>query len=98
MSAILSGDKNMIIDYVYCVHFGGSGTMLGDRAFKMDRDDNIIIDGVRCGGTPGLYELIFKRIPEDAIDTDVNKQKYKSILLHDKCPQTRSQRSKSHIG
>jgi len=31
--------------------------------------------------TPGLYELLFKRIPDDVIYTEDNMQKYKSILM-----------------
>jgi len=27
----------------------------------------IIIDGVQYAGTPGLYELFFKRIPDDLL-------------------------------
>ena len=69
------------MDYVYGVYFSNSKTMLGDKAFDIDKDDNIIIDGVKYRGTPGLYELIFKRIPDDAVYTDADKQKYKSILL-----------------
>ena len=105
MSAILSGDKNTSIDYVYGVYFSNSKTMLGDKAFDIDKDDNIIIDGVKYRGTVGLYELIFKKIPDDTVCTDADKQKYKSILLAtnahrrdhvakkpqgDECPQTRS--------
>ena len=81
MSAILSGDKNTSIDYVYGVYFDNSGSMLGDKAFDIDKDDNIIIDGVKYRGTAGLYELIFKRIPDDTVCTDADKQIYKSILL-----------------
>ena len=81
MSAILSGDKNTTIDYVYGVYFDDSRPMLGDKAFDIDKDDNIIIDGVKYRGTVGLYELIFKRILDDTVCTDADKQKYKSILL-----------------
>jgi len=31
--------------------------------------------------TPGLYELIFKRLPDEAVFTEDNKQTYKNILL-----------------
>ena len=47
----------------------------------MDDADNIIIDGVRYAGTPGLYELIFKRIPDDALYTEDDMHKYKCMLL-----------------
>jgi len=35
---------------------------------------------MRYADTPGLYELIFKRVPDD-VCTEDDKQKYKSILL-----------------
>ena len=54
---------------------------LGNKRFDMDNSDNIIIDGVRYIDTPGLYQLIFKRIPDDVIYTEEDKQKYKSMLL-----------------
>ena len=47
----------------------------------MDDADNIIIDGVRYSGTPGLYELIFKRISDDLLYTEDDMNKYKSMLL-----------------
>jgi len=46
-----------------------------------DDADNIIIDGVRYVGTSGLYELIFKRIPDDLLYTEDDVNKYKSMLL-----------------
>ena len=55
--------------------------MFGNKRFDVDDADNIIIDGVRNAGTPGLYELIFKRIPDDALYTEDDMHKYKSILL-----------------
>ena len=38
--------------------------MFGNKRFDVDDADNIIIDGIRDAGTC-LYELIFKRIPDD---------------------------------
>ncbi|KAL6253546.1 hypothetical protein P5V15_015531 [Pogonomyrmex californicus] len=54
--------------------------MFGDKKFDVDKNDFIIIDNTRIG-TPGLYELIFKRLPDEAIFTKDDKQTYKSILL-----------------
>jgi len=47
--------------------------MFGNKCF--DIDDNIIIDDVRYAGTPGLYELIFKRISHNLLyaEEDINK-------------------------
>jgi len=36
---------------------------------------------VRCAGTPGHYELTFKRVPDYDVYTEDDKRKYKSILL-----------------
>ena len=79
IKTLLSGDKKT--DQVYGVYFNNEGTLLGDKPFDIDQYDNIIVDGVIYVGTPGLFELIFKRIPDDAIYTEDDKQTYKSILL-----------------
>ncbi|EGI68258.1 hypothetical protein G5I_03090 [Acromyrmex echinatior] len=56
------------------------GMMFGNKRFDMDDADNII-DDVRYAGTPGLYKLIFKRIPDDLLYTKYDMNKYKSMLL-----------------
>jgi len=76
------GGKNKIIDTVYGVRLDKDGIMmLGSKKFDVDNSDHIIIDGVRYAGIPGLYELIFKKIPDYDIYTEDDKRKYKSILL-----------------
>jgi len=55
--------------------------MLGDKCIDLDKNDDIIVDGKKYPGTPGLYELIFKKFPDEIICTNADKQKYKSILL-----------------
>jgi len=78
----LSGGKNKTIDTVYGVRLDKDGIMmLGSKKFDVDSSDHIIIDGVRYAGTPGLYELIFKRVPDYDVYTEDDKRKYKSILL-----------------
>jgi hypothetical protein len=69
------------IDNVYGVYLASHGMMLGNKRFDLDSADNIYIDDVRYAGTPGIYELIFKRMPDDEIYTEDDKQKYRSILL-----------------
>ena len=81
MNTLLTDNKRNKIDLVYGVYFDENGTMLGNKKFDVDTGDTIIIDGVRYKGTPGLYELIFKKIPNDAIYTENDKQTYKHILL-----------------
>ena len=67
--------------------------MLNNKKFNVDSDDTIIIDGVRYKDTPGLDELIFKKILNDAlifikipngvnaVYTENDKQTYRYILL-----------------
>ncbi|KYN22502.1 hypothetical protein ALC57_05099 [Trachymyrmex cornetzi] len=81
VNTLLIGNARNEIDLVYGVYFDENGTMLGKKKFDLDTDDTIIIDGERYKGTPGLYELIFKKIPNNAIYTENDKQTYKHILL-----------------
>jgi len=39
--------------------------MFGDKC--MNKNDDIIIDGKRYAGTPGLYELIFKKFQQNYV-------------------------------
>jgi hypothetical protein len=79
--AILGSDKDKTMDYVYGVHFANDGAKIGDKVIDVDKDDNIIIDGTEYRGTRGLYELIFKRMPNTSFCTEEDKQTYKNILL-----------------
>ena len=81
VNTLLTGNARNEIDLVYGVYFDENGTMLGNKKFDVDTGDTIIIDEVRYKDTPGLYELIFKKIPNDAIYTENDKQTYKHILL-----------------
>ncbi|KYM97801.1 hypothetical protein ALC62_11507, partial [Cyphomyrmex costatus] len=68
------------MDRVYGAYLDKDGLMLGSKHFDVDNEDNIIIDGVRYAGTPGLYEIIFKRIPDDTLQTEQDMREYKSLL------------------
>jgi len=81
VGSILTGDRESDMDRMYGVYLDKDGMMFGSKRFDVDKADNIIIDGVRYIGTPGLYELIFKKVPDDVIYTEDDKQKYKSMLL-----------------
>ncbi|KYN27427.1 hypothetical protein ALC57_03191 [Trachymyrmex cornetzi] len=74
VNILLIGNAKNEIDLVYDVYFDEKGTMLGNKKFDVDANDTIIIDGVRYEGTPGLYELIFKKIPNDATPRMINKR------------------------
>jgi len=83
VEAVLRGTRDKQksdVDYVYGVYLHKDGLMFGNKRFDVD-DVDIIIDGVRYVDTPGLYELIFKRIPDDLLYTEDDMNKYKSMLL-----------------
>jgi len=83
LGVVLSGQKAVNVDNVYGFYFS-DGTMLG-RRIDLDKNDDIIVDGKRYQpGTPSLYELIFKKFPDETICTNADKQKYKNILLSHK--------------
>ncbi|KYN50252.1 hypothetical protein ALC62_06657, partial [Cyphomyrmex costatus] len=77
---VLRGLNDSGMDRVYGAYLDKDGLMLGSKRFDVDNEDNIIIDGVRYAGTPGLYELIFKRIPDDPLRTEQDMREYKSLL------------------
>jgi len=62
--------KKSDVDYMYDVYLHKDGLMFCNKRFDVDDADNIIINGVRYVDTPGLYELIFKRIPNDLLYTE----------------------------
>ncbi|XP_076301681.1 uncharacterized protein LOC143219696 [Lasioglossum baleicum] len=58
-------------DTVYGVYVSDNGTlMLGNATFDVTGNDDIIINGEKYMGTPGLYELIFSKIPDDKLFTE----------------------------
>ena len=69
---ILLDDRENAIDYVYGVYLSENSMMLSDKYFDVNTNDFVIVDGVNYKDTPGLYELIFKRIPDDTTQRMVN--------------------------
>lgn len=81
MGAVLSGKKTVNVDNVYGVYFTNTGTMLGTKHINLHKNDDIFIDDKKYEGTPGLYELIFMKIPNEDIYTSDDLEKYKDIIL-----------------
>lgn len=76
----LIADKNKEIDHTYGVYFDNNDTlMLGNSPITFDNDD-IILNDARYEGTPGLYELIFMRIPDSYIYSEEDLNTYAVIL------------------
>lgn len=73
-------DKNNQIDHVYGPNYNDNEVlMLGKLPITFDGDD-IVIDNIKYTGTPGLYELIFMKRPDDYIFTADDLRTYSHIL------------------
>ncbi|XP_070152496.1 uncharacterized protein [Polyergus mexicanus] len=81
MGALLGGEAPNELDHVYGAYIGAKGTMLGNKRFDIDPDHSIFIDKIKYIGTPGLYELIFVKNPDNLMYTEKDKLTYKNILL-----------------
>lgn len=75
----LARDTKGTYDVTYGVRFDPEeGTlMLGDAKFEVDGRD-IVVHGIKFKGTPGLYDLIFKKIPVEHTNNDLTN--YRDIL------------------
>lgn len=62
-----AGGKERIIDHTLRPHFEGDVLMVGEGPIRVDYDGSIIIAVTTYKTTPGLYNLLFKRLPNDAI-------------------------------
>ena len=54
---------------------------IGNIEINFDRQDNIHIENHIFRGTPGLFELLFKKLPDSNIYTEEDLKIYKEILL-----------------
>lgn len=75
----LSESTKHIMDHIYGMRYQAGQWMIGDSKVKIDENDNIHIKGKRYKGTPGLYELMFLRLPIKYNKKDMST--YKSILM-----------------
>lgn len=73
-------DTSRSFDHMYGIRYDSDGWKIGDTNVEIDGDD-FIIDGVRYRGSPGLYELMFLKIPNEKIYTQQDLNAYKSIIL-----------------
>ena len=76
---LLKSDKN--VDIVYGVYYDDQGMMLGDKRFDLKSNDDIIIGDRTFRGTPGLYKLIFSKLPDKKKFTPLDSRQYAIILL-----------------
>lgn len=80
ISDLLNTEKQREFDQKYGVRTTKNGEKLfiGDSRMEIDGSD-IIIKNRRYKGTPGLYELLFKKYPQNYTQKD--KETYRQIVL-----------------
>lgn len=80
MGGVVKGRKDPI-DHTYGPRFDNTLLKVGDSLLQFDEDGGIRIRDVAYKGTEGLYELLFKRIPDGEIYNDNDMTAYKDILV-----------------
>jgi len=53
---------------------------MGGKRVKIDNDSNLFVDGKRCKGTPGLWELIVMKKPKTGVYDGNDVKNYKEII------------------
>lgn len=75
------GGQSRTIDHTFGPYYKNDVLMMGDKQLHFDSEGNIRLAGIVYKPTQGLYELIFKRIPDDEIYNGDDLITYKDILL-----------------
>jgi hypothetical protein len=79
----LSDERDRLMDHTYGVRNVQDKWMVGNSPLEINEDDdNFYIAGKRYRGTPGLYELLFMKHPDDRVYDELDLAAYKSILLN----------------
>lgn len=76
----VAGSKR-VIDNTFGPRFEGNVLMIGDQPLKFNDDGSVVTANTTYKPTPGLYELIFKRLPNEDIYDQNDLDMYKDLLL-----------------
>ena len=75
----LSDERERLMDHTYGVRNVEDKWMVGNSVLEIDQDDDhLYVAGKRYKATPGLYELLFMKHPDNYSENDLAA--YKSIL------------------
>lgn len=78
----MSTDQNLRFDHKFGVR--GSDTegvwFIGNKIIDFDKSDDVHIDNNVFYGSKGLFELLFKKIPDKKVYNEVDLENYKKIL------------------
>lgn len=83
-------------DFTYGIYYDGATWKMGSYEVRF-YDNDVIIDGVRYKGTPGLFELIFKKHPSNTF-TQNDLKTYKTMLMYTKAHVSEDGKIKSNRG
>jgi hypothetical protein len=75
------GGAKRTIDHTFGPRYENETLMVGNKTLKFDEDGSILVDDTRYKPSEGLYELLFKRIPDDQLYTDDDLNAYRNILV-----------------
>ncbi len=83
MSVLMGGVKGRSdpIDHTYGPRFDNNSLKVGDSLLEFEEDGDIRIQGEKYVGTEGLYELLFKRVPDIDLYDHNDMAAYKNILV-----------------
>lgn len=72
-------DTRNIMDRQYGIRHAPEGYIIGDSIIRFDRN-HLYVKDIQYRVTPGVLELLFKRIPDDQIYTEEDLIKYGKIV------------------
>lgn len=75
------GGSKRTIDHTFGPRFEGNTLMVGNKNLEFDDDGSIRIENTIYKPTEGLYELLFKRIPDEEVYDENDRLAYRDILL-----------------
>lgn len=73
-------DTTGVYDHTYGMRYDNNTWKIGDSIVEIS-DNDLVIDNIKYKGTPGLFELIFYKVPDLSKVQESDYAKYKSILL-----------------
>ena len=77
----IGGGAGRKIDHIYGPRYEDNTLMIGNKRLQFEENGGIRIGEIVYQPTEGLYELLFKRIPDDSLYDDNDLIAYKDILV-----------------
>lgn len=74
------GPESRSLDHVYGPRYEGETLMVGTQVLDFEEDGTIVVGDVRYKPSKGLYELLFKSLPNEEVYNDRDMEDYKDIL------------------